>query len=66
MLLGLPGGSNGKESARSKEDLGLIPVFMPGEFHGQRSQAGYSPSGHKESDMTECLNTAQGKEGKQH
>ena len=43
MLLGLPGGSNGKESARSKEDLGLIPVFMPGEFHGQRSQAGYHP-----------------------
>ena len=43
MLLGLPGGSNGKESARSKEDLGLIPVFMPGEFHGQRSQAGYCP-----------------------
>ena len=42
------------------------PVFLPGEFHGQRSQAGYSPSGHKESDMTECLNTAQGKEGKQH
>ena len=29
------------------------PVFMPGEFHGQRSLAGYSPWGHKESDMTE-------------
>ena len=43
MLLGLPGGSDGKESARSKGDLGLIPGFMPGEFHGQRSQAGYSP-----------------------
>ena len=24
-----------------------------GEFHGQRSLAGYSPWGHKESDMTE-------------
>ena len=29
------------------------PVFLPEEFHGQRSQAGYSPWGHKESDMTE-------------
>ena len=29
------------------------PVFWPGEFHGQRSLAGYSPWGHKESDMTE-------------
>ena len=31
------------------------PVFCPGEFHGQRSLAGYSPWGHKESDMTERL-----------
>ena len=30
-----------------------IPVFLPGKFHGQRSLAGYSPWGHKESDMTE-------------
>ena len=29
------------------------PVFLPGEFHGQGSLAGYSPWGHKESDMTE-------------
>ena len=28
-------------------------VFLPGEFHGQRSLAGPSPWGHKESDMTE-------------
>ena len=28
-------------------------VFLPGEFHGQRSPAGYSPRGCKESDMTE-------------
>ena len=28
------------------------PVFLPGEFHGQRSLAGYSPWGRKESDMT--------------
>ena len=31
------------------------PVFLPGEFHGQRSLAGYSPSGGKESDMTKWL-----------
>ena len=29
------------------------PVFLPGEFHGQRNLAGYSLWGHKESDMTE-------------
>ena len=29
------------------------PVFFPGESHGQRSPAGYSPRGHKELDMTE-------------
>ena len=29
------------------------PVFLPGEFHGQRSLAGYSPWGRKESDTTE-------------
>ena len=28
------------------------PVFLPGEFHGQRSLAGYRPWGQKESDMT--------------
>ena len=28
-------------------------VFLPGKSHGQRSLAGYSPGGHKESDMTE-------------
>ena len=31
------------------------PVFLPREFHGQRSLVGYSPWGHKESDMTERL-----------
>ena len=29
------------------------PMFLPGESHGQRSLAGYSPQGHKESDTTE-------------
>ena len=30
-------------------------VFLPGEFHGQRSLAGYRPWGGKESDTTEWL-----------
>ena len=34
----------------------LTPVFLPGKFHGQRSLAGYSPRGHKESDTSERLN----------
>ena len=29
------------------------PVFLPGESHGQRSWAGYSLSGHKESNLNE-------------
>ena len=31
------------------------PVFLPGESHGQRSLAGYSPLGHTESDTTETI-----------
>ena len=31
------------------------PVLLPGKSHGQRSLVGYSPWGHKESDMTEWL-----------
>ena len=31
------------------------PVSLPGKFHGQRSLAGYSPWGHKESDTNEQL-----------
>jgi len=57
-----------KNSARKAGDLGSIPglgrfpqrrewqptpVSLPGEFHGQRSLAGYSPRGHRESDTTE-------------
>ena len=35
------------------------PVFLPGKSHGQRSLAGHSPWGHKESDTTEhtCIKT---------
>ena len=31
------------------------PVFLPGEFHGQQSLAGYSLWGYKELDTTEWL-----------
>ena len=31
------------------------PVFLPGESLGQRSLAGYSPYGRKESDTTEAI-----------
>ena len=33
------------------------PIFLPGKSHGQRSLAGYSPWGHKESDTAERLTT---------
>ena len=68
---GVPGGSDNKESACSVGDLSSIdswvekipwrrawqptPVFLFGESHRQRSLAGYSLRGHKESDMTEQL-----------
>ena len=64
-----PDGSDGKDSACSAGDLGSIlglgrfpekgkathSVFLPGEFHGQRSLAGYSPWAHKELDTTKRL-----------
>ena len=31
------------------------PVFLPGDSHGQRSLAGYSPQGRKGLDMTEAI-----------
>ena len=31
------------------------PIFLPGEFHRQRSLAGYSPLDHKQSDTIERL-----------
>ena len=35
-----------------------IPVSLPGKFHGEESLVGYSPGGHKESDVTEWLCTS--------
>ena len=34
-----------------QEEKGTTPVFLPGESHGQRSLASYSPWDHKESDI---------------
>ena len=76
---GFPGGSDGKESTRNAGDLGLIPELgrssgggnathssiLPGEFHGQRSLADYSPWGWKESDMTEQVTLLQNIKKKQ-
>ena len=57
-----PGRSDAQESACNAESLGQgdllekgipTPVFLPGEFHGQKSLASYSAQGYKESNMTE-------------
>ena len=40
-----------------EEEMQPTPVFVLGKSHGQRSLAGYSPWGHKESDITEYLST---------
>ena len=39
------------------------PVFLPGEFHGQRRLASYSPQGQIESDMTEWLTLSKQSQG---
>ena len=46
--------SLGQEDPLEKEMV-THSVFLPGESHGRRSLAGYSPWGRKESDMTEWL-----------
>ena len=63
-----PGGSDGEESTCNVGDLGSVPGLgrSPGgghgnplqyscleNPHGQRSLAGYSPWGHRQSDTTE-------------
>ena len=68
-MKGFPAGSHSKESACSAGDTGSIPVgkipwrrewitppvFLPGESHRQKRQAGYRPWRCKELDMTEWL-----------
>ena len=36
-----------------KEGMATVPVFLPGESHGQRSLVGYSPWGSRELDTIE-------------
>ena len=36
-----------------EKEMQPTPVFLPGEFYGQRLLEGYSPWGRKELDMTE-------------
>ena len=64
---GFQGGREEKREGSENELLELIlrvnwrrkwqpsPVFLPGEFHGQRSLVGYNPWGHKESDTIERI-----------
>ena len=40
-----------------EEEMQPTPVFLPEKAHGQRSLAGYSPKGLKESDMSKQLST---------
>ena len=67
LCIKLPGGSDGKESACMqyrrpvfnpwirkilwRKEWPAISVFLPGEFHEQRSLVGYSPWGCKEYNM---------------
>ena len=37
-----------------EKEMATIPVFLPGEFHGQRSLVGYSPWGCEELDAKEA------------
>ena len=66
VCLGFPGGSEGKQSACRAGGPASIPgsgrspggrkwLFLPGEFHGQKSSGSYSPWGRKGSETTERL-----------
>ena len=70
VFLGFPSGSDSKESACNAGDLSSIPELGRSleegmathtcleNPHGQSSLLGYSPWGHKESDVTEQRSTA--------
>ena len=46
--------SLGQEEPMEKV-MAIHASILPREFYGQRNLAGYSPGGHKDSDMTERL-----------
>ena len=48
--------SLGQEDTLEKgERTATLGILLPGEFHGQRSLAGYSPLGRRESETSEQL-----------
>ena len=47
----IPGSGRAPGGRRSWQPT---PKFLPGESHGQRSLVGYSPWGHKDSNLTEA------------
>ena len=51
--------SLGQEDPLEK-GMAITPVFLLGEFHGEKSLVGYSPWGHKELDTTEQLTKQHG------
>ena len=61
MVKNLPANAEGLRDAGSIPGSGIpwrrtwqpTPVFLPGESHGQRNLAGYSPWDQEESDTTE-------------
>ena len=72
--MGFPGSSDSKEPACNAGELSSVPgwgrfpwrrkwppnpVFLPGQFHGQRSLVDCSPWSRKELDMTEWLSLFQ-------
>ena len=54
-----PGLIPGSEGSPGREWL-PTPVFLPGEFYGQKSLVGYSPWSRKQSDMAERLTQTHG------
>ena len=51
--VGFPGSIPGLGRSPGEGNQILTPVYLPGESHGQRNLAGYSPWGLKKLDTTE-------------
>ena len=60
MQCGRPGFSPRVRKIPWRRKWQLTPVLLPKKFHGWRSLVGYSPWGHKESDISELLGPLQG------
>ena len=59
MQCGIPGFDPWIGKIPWREEWLPTPVFLPGEFHGQKSLVGYSPWGHKR-DTNEQLSRSLG------